>query len=60
MLMDNLKKGLNRPDLDQFRLNRNQKNITASLGKEIPLGFNGTTDFSVSQAPIYKGGKNGH
>ena len=37
----------------------NQKNITA-LVQEKPLGLNGTTDFSVSQAPIYKGGKNGH
>ena len=53
MLMDNLKIGLNRPVLDQ-------KNITASLGKEIPLGFNGITPLNFSQAPIYKGGKNGH
>ncbi len=50
--MDIPKIGLNRPDLDQ-------KNITASLGKEIPLGLNGTTDFTVSQDPIYEGGKNG-
>ena len=37
----------------------NQKNITA-LVQEKPLYINGTSLNSVSQAPIYEGGKNGY
>ncbi len=41
----------------------NQKNITASLGKELPLGLNGTTSFFFCQPFDFtqgKGGKNGY